>query len=166
LLVGGSAALAKLGPDIHNFRPFFPKIGVVRTIVDGDSFKLLTMEVRLIGVDASEGRTEKGAEAKEVLEKLILKKRIWLEYDRSDDDKFFRALAWVWINCESEPKFLPWNYMKLSGNASKPGLTDNPQGCKKGKLVQEELLKKGTVQLDFFKDRGELKYQLRLQKLP
>jgi len=56
--------------------------------------------------------------------------------------------------------------MKLSGNASKPGLTDNPQGCKKGKLVQEELLKKGTVQLDFFKDRGELKYQLRLQKLP
>jgi len=119
-----------------------------------------------LGVDASEGRTEKGAEAKEVLEKLILKKRIWLEYDRSDDDKFFRALAWVWINCESEPKFLPWNYMKLSGNASKPGLTDNPQGCKKGKLVQEELLKKGTVQLDFFKDRGELKYQLRLQKLP
>ena len=47
-------------------------------------------------------------------------------------------------------------------NRSRPGLTDNPEGCKKGKLVQEELIKEGLAKMEVYKDRGELKYEMRL----
>ncbi|MEK7155065.1 MAG: hypothetical protein AAB697_02970 [Patescibacteria group bacterium] len=52
--------------------------------------------------------------------------------------------------------------MRLSFNRSRPGLTDNPQGCKKGKLVQEELIKTGLAKMEVYKDRGELKYEQRM----
>ena len=52
--------------------------------------------------------------------------------------------------------------MHLTFNRSREGLTENPEGCKKGKLVQEELVKQGVVWVRGYKDRGELKYEGRL----
>lgn len=152
----------KLGPkyvDTH------PSTGVVQTIVDGDTFAIQNNTFRLIGVNAPD-RGDKGYErAKGELRRLINNKTVFFEYDRYQDDKYGRILAWVWVGCESTPTFLPADYMHLSGNASNPGLLYNPPGCRKGKLVQEELLKKKLVQTEFFADRGELKYQARLQKI-
>ena len=63
------------------------------------------------------------------------------------------------------PNLPPADYMHLTYNQSKPGLMDNPDGCKKGKLVQEELIKSGNAVINVYKDRGELKYVRRLKKV-
>lgn len=94
---------------------------------------------------------------------MIDGKPVWLEYDRYQDDKYNRLLAWVWINCESKPQFRPYDYMHLSYNRSNSGLKENPDGCKEGKLVNEEMVKKGLAVVEVFKDRGELKYEERLR---
>lgn len=135
----------------------------VKKVVDGDTFEISKEKtVRVLGIDAP-NRGEKGdKEAADALSKMIDGKKVWLEYDRYQDDKFGRMLAWVWIGCEESPKFLAYDYMRLSYNRSKPGLTENPVGCKKGKLVNEEMVKKGFARVEFFKDRGEMKYQKRL----
>ena len=52
--------------------------------------------------------------------------------------------------------------MHKSGNESMSGLTENPEGCKKGKLINEELLKKGLAKTVAYQDRGPLKYEKRL----
>ena len=133
----------------------FPESGVVRMITDGDTFELQNgIRVRTLGINAPAN----DAKSKDGLARLVKDKKIWLEYDRYQDDKYGRVLAWVWVNCEFTPKFLPADYMRLSFNRSRPGLIENPQGCKKGKLVQEELVKARLVKIEVYKDRGELKY--------
>jgi hypothetical protein len=46
-----------------------------------------------------------------------------------------------------------------------PGLVDNPEGCKNGKLVNEEVVKKGFAKPVVYKDRGPTKYQERISKI-
>jgi endonuclease YncB( thermonuclease family) len=53
--------------------------------------------------------------------------------------------------------------MRLSYNKSRPGLTDNPEGCKEGKLLNEEMVKAGLAEVLNFKGRGELKYEARIR---
>jgi len=53
--------------------------------------------------------------------------------------------------------------MHKSDNESNPGLIDNPTGCKKGKLVNQELVTLHLAEPVVYKDRGELKYEKRLQ---
>ena len=149
----------KLGPDIYKNKQAFPDTGIVRVITDGDTFELQNgVRVRTIGINAPAN----DAKSKAGLARLVEDKRVWLEYDRYQDDKYGRVLAWVWVDCEKTPIFLPSDYMHLSNNQSRPGLTDNPEGCKKGKLVQEELIKEGLAKMEVYKDRGELKYEMRL----
>jgi len=116
----------------------------------------------LIGIDAPDRGAKKYTEAKDELSKEVLNKKVYLEYDRYQDDKFSRVLAWVWIECETTPQFLPADYMHKSDNESNPGLTENPVGCKKGKLVNEELVKKGFAKPVVYKDRGPTKYESRI----
>ena len=154
----------KLGPDIYRNKQAFPDSGIVRVITDGDTFELQNgVRVRTVGVNAPGRGEEKAGEAVKRLSDLVKDKKVWLEYDRYQDDKYGRVLAWVWINCEFTPKFLPSDYMRLSFNRSRPGLTENPEGCKKGKLVQEEMMKAGLAKLETYKVRGELKYEGRLR---
>jgi endonuclease YncB( thermonuclease family) len=142
----------------------FPKSGIVKTIVDGDTFALKNgVEVRLIGVNAPERGAGGFASASAILSYLIENQNVFLEYDRYQDDKYGRVLAWAWAGCESTPVFLPSDYMHLSGNASREGLMDNPQGCKDGKLINEELVKRGNAVSVSYTDRGELKYEKRLK---
>mgnify|MGYP001608184535 FL=1 len=163
-LLTGGVALKNLKDNFRESKVIFPDRGYVNDIKDGDTFGIRWgLSVRLVGVNAPD-RGEKGyEEAKMGLAKLIKGKTVWLEYDRYLDEKHVRLLAWVWVGCEKTPIFLPADYMHLSNNQSRPGLTDNPEGCKKGKLVQEELIKAGLAKIEVYKDRGELKYEERLR---
>jgi len=118
----------------------------------------------MIGINAPDRGDAKYTGSKENLSKLLEGERVYLEYDRYQDDKYGRILAWVWINCETTPTFLPADYMHLTYNTSKPGLTENPKGCKQGTLVNETMVDGGFAQAVRYKDRGELKYESRLME--
>lgn len=143
----------------------FPKSGIAQKVVDGDTFELQNgTTVRLIGINAP-GRGDVGnKEATQKLDALVIDIKIYLEYDRYQDDKYGRILAWVWVGCEGEPEFLPPDYMHLTYNTSRLGLIENPQGCTQGTLVNEELVKSGLAEFAVYKDRGELKYEKRINR--
>lgn len=150
--------------NYYQLKQLFPLSGVVSQVEDGDTFTLKNgVKVRLIGVNAPERGAKGYKEATQELTNEVSNKRVYLEYDRYQDDMYSRTLAWVWIDCEKTPKFLPPDYMHRSGSESMPGLTENPKGCKKGKLINEELVKKGFAETVSYKDRGELKYEKRIQ---
>ncbi|KKS32984.1 MAG: hypothetical protein UU93_C0004G0031 [Candidatus Amesbacteria bacterium GW2011_GWA2_42_12] len=157
-------SLSKLGTNIYKNKTLFPQSAAISTVIDGDTVETKSgVRVRLIGINAPD-RGDKGyEEAWGKLGETINNKTIWLEYDRYQDDKNGRILAWVWMDCESTPKFTPPDYMRLSYNRSREGLIDNPEGCKNGKLVQEEMVKANLAVVETYKDRGELKYEMRLR---
>ena len=163
-LLTGGAALTNIGLNFRENKIFFPEKVAVSEVTDGDTFNIKWgLPVRLVGIDAPNRGEDRFAEAKKGLEKLIGGRTVWLEYDRYPaDEKYVRVLAWVWLGCEGNPKFLPWNYMHKSNNESNPGLTENPEGCKKGKLAQEEMVKMRFALIEVYKDRGELKYEKKL----
>jgi len=162
--VYGVGKLKNLGPDYHKNTRIFTSSGKVWKVIDGDTVRLYNgFDYRLIGIDAPDRGEQRSEEATGKLSELVGNKKVYLEYDRYDDDKNGRFLVWVWINCESTPKFLPANYMHLTYNRSREGLSVNPEGCKEGKLVQEEMVKAGMAKVEAFKDRGELKYEKRLR---
>lgn len=160
-MLGFSSLALQKYKDFYNNQRIFSKVAIVESIEDGDTFVIKDgLSVRMIGINSPGGKSTK---AYDYLQKnLPAGKRVYLEYDRYLDDKFGRLLAWVWVDCESTPQFLPADYMHKSNNESNPGLTENPKGCKNGKLVNEELVKSGLAKPEFYKDRGELKYQKRI----
>lgn len=150
----------------NQVKSIFPYTGTVINVYDGDTFSLKTgNQVRLLGVNAPDRGSDGYAAVKAFLEKQLSNKQVFLEYDRYQDDKYGRILAWVWINCEARPKFLPAEHMHDSNNRSKPGLKSNPEGCKEGTLINELLAKQGYAQFVTYKDRSELKYQRRIEFL-
>lgn len=150
--------------NYHEIKTIFPSNGVISHVTDGDTFELQNgVGVRLIGIDAPNRGEAKWEEAREALTTLIAGKRVYLEYDRYQDDKYGRALAWVWVGCEREPTFLPPDYMHLTYNRSREGLKENPEGCKEGKLVNEEMVRKDLASAERYKERGELKYEKRIR---
>jgi len=152
--------------NYYSNKNIFPISAIVKSVEDGDTFTLNQgIKVRLIGVDAPARGEKNYLEAKYELEKLLKNKKVFLEYDRYQDDKYGRILAWIWINCEEVPEFKTPDYMKKSASESMPGLIKNPDGWLKGKLIQEELLKKDIVKTVNYSDRGELKYQKRISDI-
>ena len=148
----------------YGSRRVFPTTGIVKTIEDGDTIVLANGKtVRLLGINAPERGTDHFEDAALGLSKLVNGKRVYLEYDRYQDDKFGRLLAWVWVGCERIPDFSPPNYMFRSKNESNKGLLNNPVGCTKGTLVNEEMVDRGLAELVVYADRGELKYEERLR---
>jgi hypothetical protein len=161
-ILGWSAKALIDAKNYHQLKQLFPASGVVTEIVDGDTFVLKNgVKVRLLGIDAPAGKTP----AEDYLTKNIIKKKVYLEYDRYQDDPYGRVLAWVWVDCETTPEFLPADYMHKSDNESNPGLSESPKGCKKGKLINEQLVIKHYAEPEVYKDRGELKYQNRISKI-
>lgn len=150
--------------EYHQIKTIFPSSGMVASVTDGDTFELQNgVGVRLISIDAPNRGEGKWGEARSGLVNLIDGKRVYLEYDRYQDDKYGRVLAWVWVDCEQTPMFLPADYMHLTYNSSREGLKENPEGCKKGKLVNEEMVRMGLASGEWFKNRGDLKYEKRIQ---
>jgi len=157
----GSKNIEKI-KNYYEAEVIFPKSGMVEVVEDGDTFYLKEgQKVRMLGIDAPD-RGKKGyLESKEELNKLIEGKRVWLEYDRYQDDKYGRILAWVWSGCESQkPKFEKANYMYLSGKESKEYIKDKAEGCKKGELLNKIMVEKERAKLVEYEGRGRLKYKL------
>jgi len=170
ILIPGLLYAHQLGwnPDITTVfqqQARFPKSGIVTAVEDGDTFTVTNgMRVRMIGINTAERGAEGFDASKNALSALIQGKTIYLEYDRYQDDKYGRILAWVWVECEAEPVFLPFDYMYVSNNESRPGLVENPEGCKDGTLVNEEMVRSGFSAFTTYKDRGELKYEKRIER--
>lgn len=159
--VYGTGNLEKI-KNYYQSRIVFPKNGVVRAVEDGDTMELVGgARVRMIGIDAPNRGEEGYKEARSYLQDLVENEKVYLEYDRYQDDKYGRILAWVWIGCESDrPKFKGANYMHLSGKESREQLRESPEGCKKGKLVNREMIKKGWAEVVNYSKRGPVKYKL------
>ena len=136
----------------------FPNFGIVTNVVDGDTFDIGDIPVRMIGVDAPTNDASSTA----FLKSLILNKKVWLEYDRYQDDKYGRILAWIWIECEETPRFRKVSYDRRSPNNPTNGVMANPDGCKKGKLIQEELVSAKMAVPLIYKYKGEGKYEGRI----
>lgn len=152
--------------NYYQIKQLFPTSGYVGQVEDGDTLTLMSgVRLRLIGIDAPDRGAKKYTEAKDELSKEVLNKKVYLEYDRYQDDIYGRVLAWVWVDCETTPQFLPFDYMHKSGNESMPGLTENPKGCKKGKLINEELVLAGFAKIVTYTDRGKLKYEERISSI-
>ena len=150
--------------NIYDNELLFPKSTVAEGVIDGDNLYVENgQSIRLIGINAPERGKENFEAAKDKLDKLATGKKVYLEYDRTQDDQFGRIMAWVWVNCEATPEFLAWDYMRLSYNKSREGLKENPEGCKQGKLANEEMVKAGLAEVLNFKGRGELKYENRIR---
>lgn len=159
----GLASFDKI-KNYYELKTLFPTSTTIIQVEDGDTMIMKSgLRLRLIGIDAPDRGQKNYTEATNELSNQVTNKRVYLEYDRYQDDKYSRVLAWVWIDCETTPKFLPADYMHKSDNESNPRLTENPVGCKKGKLVNEELVKKGFAKTVVYKDRGPTKYESRIQ---
>ncbi len=92
--------------DYHQIKTIFPSSGTVTHVTDGDTFTLQnSVDVRMIGVDAPNRGEKNWDVARDTLTTMIDGKRVYLEYDRYQDDKYGRVLAWVWVACEREPTF-------------------------------------------------------------
>ncbi len=163
IVLGWNPAKLANVKNYHEIKQVFPESGIVKEVSDGDTFELKNgVGVRMIGINAPDRGDGNFNKSREYLETLIAGKKVYLEYDRYQDDKYGRILAWVWIGCEAAPKFLPADYMHLTYNSSREGLTENPEGCKEGKLLNEEMVKEELATAERYKDRGELKYEKRI----
>jgi len=77
----------------------FPKEAVVDSVVDGDTLELENgRTIRMVGIDAPNRGEELYGQAMEETIKLTEGKKVVLEYDEYQDDKFGRILAYVWVS--------------------------------------------------------------------
>ena len=115
----------------------FPHKANVITALDGDTIQIDNGEiVRLIGVDAPE-RGQKGNQAaQEYLNILLEDQEVQLEYDKYQDDKYGRILAYVWQKCT------------------------NQTGCVNGRrMINWLLVKEGYAKVVVYEDRRKLVYE-------
>lgn len=98
--------------QLQNLGPYFlPKEGIVTQVNDGDTIEITSIgsigqgfdrvsfrSVRYLGIDAPNAGEDKFEEAKVYNERLVLGKKITLEYDTPQNDKYGRILAWVWLD--------------------------------------------------------------------
>ena len=79
--------------------PIEQTIFTVSRVKDGDTFFLNTgEELRLIGINTPESYEDYYQEATERLEELVLGKKVTLEKDVSEIDKYGRLLRYVYVN--------------------------------------------------------------------
>lgn len=98
--------------QLQNLGPYFlPKEGIVTQVNDGDTIEITAVDpigqgldrvssrsVRYLGIDAPNAGEDKFEEAKIYNERLVLGKKVTLEYDTPQNDKYGRILAWIWLD--------------------------------------------------------------------
>ncbi len=76
-----------------------PPQAMVSYVLDGDTIQLSTKErVRLIGINAPEVGQKCSSEATSKLKELVLEKKVMLERDTEDKDKYGRLLRYVYVD--------------------------------------------------------------------
>lgn len=125
--------------NYYQIKQIFPDKARMTQVLDGDTFIINNgLTVRLLGINAPDRGQPKYNDAAQYLSQLIKNREIYLEYDRYQDDKFGRILAYVWIKCFEEIK------------------TD----CRGDKvMVNELMIKKGYATPITYQDRAKLKYE-------
>lgn len=124
--------------DYHKIKEIFPTETQAVDVVDGDTMIITNgMSLRLLGINAP-GRGEEDYEkSKKYLDGLVKEKRLTLEYDSYQDDKYVRILAYIWIACI--------DYIK--------------EYCHEDRaLVNEIMLKKKMAKKVIYSKRKKLKY--------
>jgi endonuclease YncB( thermonuclease family) len=77
------------------------EVGFVERVLDGDTLELNTSEkVRLIGINAPEKGEPFYKEARGRMEQLVLEKKVYMEKDEEDRDRYGRLLRYVYIGDE------------------------------------------------------------------
>jgi len=112
VLIPGLLVAAALGfkgvtllKDYYQNKQIFPDSGYVQQVEDGDTFVLKNSRtIRLIGINAPERGEKNYTETSNYLINHLSNQRVYLEYNRYQDDPYGRILAWVWIGCEQTPK--------------------------------------------------------------
>jgi len=131
-------------------------------VIDGDTVVLDSGEkIRLLGIDAPDKGAVNSDIASVTLESILKDNIVWLEGDRYRKDLYGRRLGWLWVSCESKPRFRPDDYMEK--HRRDDNFENNPVGCEKGVLVNELMIKMDVVELYFPDGQGELKYEDRLK---
>ena len=148
ILIAGLLIAATLGwtgwaklSEVKNYyqiKQIFPKTTLAREILDGDTFIINNgLSLRLLGIDAPNRGQENYQAARDYLQVLVMNKKLELEYDQYQDDKFGRILAYVWIPCDYEMQ----------------------KYCRGEKaMVNEVMLKKGLAKKVVYEKRKKLKY--------
>jgi hypothetical protein len=99
----------------------------LKSILDGETVVLASGKtVKLLGVSTTKGDSGKDQVSRQYLEALLDSRNIWLEYENG------RVL--MWVGCENTPRF--WTFRRNG---------ENPMGCKKGVLVNDQLKKMGWL---------------------
>ncbi len=128
--------------NYYQVKQIFPTSTTVTTVLDGDTFDITNgLSVRLLGINAPERGATGSAESTVFLQQLINGKKIRLEYDTYQDDKFGRILAYAWIDCYDEIKIFCHSDQKNQA------------------LVNEVLIKSGHAIKVIYSDRKPLKYK-------
>jgi len=133
--------------DIENYyqiREIFSIKTRATSVIDGDTLIMTNgLTLRLLGIDApGRGKTDY-EEATAYLKTLVLDTPLTLEYERYQDDKYGRILAYVFIPCREDIK----------------------EYCRRKKtLVNEVMVKEGFAQPVVFAERKKLKYEGWLSK--
>jgi len=70
----------------------------VTEVLDGDTFKVGSQSVRLIGVNAPELGQQCSYEAKEKLEEMLMGNQVRMESDFGDKDVYGRLLRYVYVD--------------------------------------------------------------------
>ena len=119
-------------------------------VVSGDTVAFdKGLTVKLLGVNTVSGGAENDALAASYLMTLLANRNVWIEYDRTG-----QGLAWLWVGCESSPRF--WSIREAN---------DNPVGCKQGVLVSEQIIKMGWSTPYFPADMPGVRYESRLKAI-
>ena len=86
--------------NYYALKSLFPDTTRVVNIVDGDTVEIKNgLSVRLVGIDAPARGKSGYQEAIDLLVFLSNEKKVTLEYDAYQDDKYGRILAYVWVPC-------------------------------------------------------------------
>ena len=128
--------------NYYQVKEIFPISTTVTGVLDGDTFDIKNgLSVRLLGINAPERGANGSAESTLFLEQLINNKKIRLEYDKYQDDKFGRILAYAWIDCFDQIKIYCRPEQKNQA------------------LINEVLIKTGHAIKVTYSDRKPLKYR-------
>ena len=114
LLIIAAAALYFSGGDFSFFNDSVTQDssgiiqGIVSRVVDGDTAVIRVngedRRVRFLGVDTpetvhpSKGVQPYGKEASNFTKETLTGRKVWLEYDKSPQDRYNRYLAYIWLS--------------------------------------------------------------------